>query len=138
MRLTWRDAVATGLTGAVLALWAAFLAGVDLPLPGGVRGVAGAVLVIGMVGCAVGGADVARPQVRGWSRTMIRLASPLGVVALLAAVVALLSNSAEALAVLVGATVALWVLATVRHAGTPRTTAARPPAARPGQPVGHG
>jgi len=50
MRLTWRDSGATVLTGLVVAGYVAFLAGADLPLIASVRGMAGAVLVLGIAG----------------------------------------------------------------------------------------
>ena len=57
-------------------------------------------------------------------------ASFVGAVGLFAAITALVSASEFALAVLVGATVVLWVLATLRHAWTPRE-AGRAAGARP-------
>ena len=127
MRLTSRDLAATVLTGLVVTGYAAFLAGTDLPLIAGVRGMAAAVLVVGISGCALGGADATRPGTAGWSRRIGGVAGFLGAVALFAAITALITGSGDALAVLVGATVALWVLATLRHALTPRTTAAGSP-----------
>ena len=47
------------------------------------------------------------------------IASTLGVVALVAALIGLITGSEVALAVLVGATLALWVISTGRHACTP-------------------
>jgi hypothetical protein len=116
MRLTWKDAVATALTGLVVAAYVAFLAGADLPVISGVRGLAATVLVVGMVGCALGGAGAADAPAERWSRTLTVVASLLGAVALFAAIMALVVASKFALAVLVGAVAALWLVATVRHA----------------------
>jgi hypothetical protein len=120
MRLTWHDSAATLLTGLVVAGYALFLAGVDLPLIASVRGMAAAVLVVGMAGCALGSAEPYHPDSTGWSRRATGTASFVGAVGLFAAVTALVTASEFALAVLVGATVVLWVLATLRHAWTPR------------------
>ena len=82
------------------------------------RGTALAVFVLGMVGgCMLSAAgDLYRgPQsraVRAWRV----IASVLGVVAFAAAVAGLASGSTVALAVLVAATGALWLIATGRHA----------------------
>jgi hypothetical protein len=141
MRPNWRDLAATVLTGLVVAGYAAFLAGADLPLIASVRGMAVAVLVTGMVGCAVGGAEAYRPGTAGWSRRATGVASVVGAAALFAAITALITASGAALAVLVGATVALWVVATLRHALTPRTGGSGSPdprEARLRHPVGHG
>lgn len=121
MRLTWHDSAATLLTGLVVVGYALFLAGVDLPLIGSVRGMAAAVLVAGIAGCALGSAEPYHPDSNGWSRGATGTASFVGAVALFAAITAFVTASEFALAVLVGATVVLWVLATLRHAWTPRT-----------------
>jgi hypothetical protein len=122
MRLTWHDSAATLLTGLVVAGYALFLAGVDLPLIASVRGMAGAVLVAGMLGCALGSAEPYQPGSTGWSRRTTGAASFVGAVALFAAITALVTASEVALAALVGGTVVLWVLATLRHSWRPRTT----------------
>lgn len=116
MRLTWHDSAATLLTGLVVAGYALFLTGVDLPLIGSVRGMAAAVLVAGIGGCALGSVEPYHPDSTGWSRRATAVASFVGAVALFAAVTALVAASGAALAVLAGATVVLWVLATLRHA----------------------
>jgi hypothetical protein len=106
-----------------------------------VRGLAAAVLVAGMVGCALGGADAYQPGTTGWSRRAQGVAGFVGAVALFAAITALITASGAALAVLVGATVALWVVATLRHALTPRTAGTGSPDPREirlRHPVGHG
>jgi hypothetical protein len=128
MRLTWKDGLATGLAGAVVALYVAFRAGADLPLVSGPRALAGAVLLLGFAGCALGGSGVS-PAGKG-SATVVRytISSVLGVIALVAGLWALFTGNGVALAVLVVATVAIWAVATTYHliAGTGDR-----------QPVGH-
>jgi hypothetical protein len=126
MRLTWKDGAATVLTAAVVALYWAYLAGAGLPLVSGPRALAGAVLALGFAGCALGGGDVARASKR--MQTVRRtVAGVLGVTVLIAALVTLFTGNTVWLAVMVGATVAIWATTTVFHvfgpgpAGTPRT-----------------
>lgn len=113
MRLTWRDAVATGLAVAVLALYAAFTAGAGLPLLTGHRSMGVAVLVIGVAMCNIGAGRSFITGMPGWATVA---GSTLGLAALLAAVVTIAAASATALAVQVWLTLALWLLATLRHA----------------------
>jgi zinc transporter ZupT len=94
---------------------------VDLPLISSTRGTTAAVLILGVVGgCALGGAGEAygeRARTRE-TRIFIAIANVGGVIALIAAVVGLVFGSEIALAILVAATVGLWVIATSRHAFT--------------------
>lgn len=120
MRLTWKDALVTLFTGAIVAVYVAFLLQAGWPLIESVRGAAGAILVLGTVGgCALGavGNQYGKMMTAG-ARTLVGLATVLGVVALGAGVYALVTASTVALAVLFGATVALWATATARHAFT--------------------
>jgi hypothetical protein len=55
---------------------------------------------------------------QAWAYTSF--ASVLGASALADAVIALITASTVALAILVGATLVLWLVATVRHASVPR------------------
>src|SRR5690349_13276544 len=105
MRLTWKDAAATAVTAAAVALYVAFLAGADLPLVSGPRALGAAVLGLGMVGCTLGGAGSDANRASGWSK----LAAALGIVALAAALIVIVAGSHAALAVLVASTVALWL-----------------------------
>jgi hypothetical protein len=116
MRLTWRDAVATVLVGGVVAAYAAFVEGADLPVISGPRALAGFTLVVGLTACGIGG--------EGWTNGSqpwaVRTAGVLGAIAMAAALVTVIIGSVFVLAVLVGTTVALWILATLRHALTRR------------------
>jgi hypothetical protein len=81
-------------------------------------GTAAAVLVLGFVGgCAMSAAAGQSQGTR--ARAYTSFASLLGVIALVAGIVALITASTVALAILVVATLALWLAATVRHALTP-------------------
>lgn len=113
MRLTWRDAVATLMTGGAVALYLAYRAGADVPLVTGTRPAAGAVLVLGLAACAVGGGgqsdDEDRPRAMRWI-------GAFSVVPILAALVAIVARNEVALTVLVWSTAAIWLATTVRHA----------------------
>jgi hypothetical protein len=128
MGLTWKDGVATVSMGAIAAVYVAFLRGTDLWLISSARGTTAAVLALGIIGgCMLGSASglYTAPQsraVRAWRV----IASLCGVVAFAAGLAALVSGSTVALAILVAATGALWLIATVRHAvmappGPPRS-----------------
>ncbi len=115
MRLTWRDAVATVLVAGVVALYAAFVAGHGVAPVAGPRALAGGALLLGLTACAVGArVDPDRAAGSGWAGYV--LASVLGAVALVAALLTMLTGSAITLGVLVATTGMLWLYATVRHA----------------------
>ena len=118
MRLTWKDAVSTVFMTAIVVIYAAFLGSTTAWLISSVRGTAAAVLVLGMVGgCGMSAAAGQYQDAR--ARLYASLASVLGATALVAGVTALITGSTVALAILVTATLALWLVATVRHALTP-------------------
>jgi hypothetical protein len=117
MRLTWRDAATLPFMAAIIALYTAHLGGADGWLLASTRGNATAILVLGMVGgCSLGSANELFQGTRT-PRTEFyaALATLLGITALTAGVIALVAANGPALAVLFGATMALWVLSTVRH-----------------------
>jgi hypothetical protein len=129
MRLTWKDAVATLVVGGIVAVYVAFLNGTSAWLISSVRGATTAVLVLGFAGgCALGGlAEAYRGAKPRTALAFAQMATDLGMVALAAAIVGLITGGAAALAVLVMATIALWVVATVRHVST------TPPGRAPGR-----
>ena len=120
MRLTWKDAVSTVFMAAIVAIYLAFLNSTTAWLISRARGTATAVLVLGIVGgCGMGAAADQYQDER--ARGYTSLASALGATALVAGVIALITASTVALAILVAATLALWLVATVRHAFTAPT-----------------
>ncbi len=117
MRLTWKDAVSTLFMGAIVAVYLAFRSGTTLWLISSARGAITAVFILGFVGgCALSAAGdlYAGPQSRS-VRAFQVVSSVLGIAALTAAIVGLVTGSTTALAVLVATTIALWLTATVRH-----------------------
>jgi hypothetical protein len=118
MSLTWKDAVSTVFMAAIVVIYAAFLYSTTAWLISSARGTAAAVLVLGIVGgCGISSAAAQYQGTR--ARTYTSLASILGAAALVAGVIALITASTVALAVLVVATLTLWLAATMRHAFTP-------------------
>jgi hypothetical protein len=117
MRLTWRDAATIPFMAAIIALYTAHLGGAEGWLLASTRGNATAILVLGVVGgCGLGSADELFQGARTPStKFYAALATLLGVTALTAGVIALAAANGPALAVLFGATMALWVLSTARH-----------------------
>jgi hypothetical protein len=118
MRLTWKDSVSTVFMAAIVIIYVAFLNSTTAWLISSARGTATAVLVLGMIGgCAMSTAaeEYQDPQARAYTG----IASLLGTTALVAGVIALITASTVALAILVIATLALWLVATMRHALTP-------------------
>jgi hypothetical protein len=118
MRLTWKDAIATVFMGAIVIIYVAFLNSTTAWLVSSARGTAAAVLVLGIVGgCGISAAAEQYQAKRAQAYTSF--ASVLGATALVAGVIALITASTVALAILVVATLALWLVATMRHAFTP-------------------
>lgn len=118
MRLTWKDAVSAVFMAAIAVIYAAFLNSTTAWLISSSRGTAAAVLVLGIVG-GCGMSNAAEQYRGGQPRAYMIAAVLLGTAALTAGVLALITASIAALAVLVGATFALWLAATARHAIAP-------------------
>jgi hypothetical protein len=112
MRLTWRDWAGTALVAGAFTLYVAHTAGADLPLLSGPRALGAVVFVAGMAACSVAAAV---PRVPGWA---IALGTAFGLTALVSAILTFALGSAAALAVLAWTIVALWLLATLRHAAS--------------------
>lgn len=135
MRLPKRDLIATVLVaGAVVVylLWAA-----DLALPG-----TGSARVAGVVVLALGFAASASAVVPTFvgllhgNKAYLVVTSLLGAAALVGGVMTLISASARGFAVMIVATVALWLISTVHHQRLARAAA---PECCPncGRPVHH-
>ncbi|NJP96070.1 hypothetical protein HCN51_42680 [Nonomuraea sp. FMUSA5-5] len=119
MRLTWKDALATGVAGANVAVYVAFTQGADVPIIDSVRGATATILLLGLVGgCSLSAAADAYER----KGPYMIVATTTGGIALVAGVTGLIVGSELALAVLFYATMALWLMATVRHAIMPAET----------------
>jgi hypothetical protein len=119
MRLTWRDGLATLFVAGAAVLYALWLAP-------STRVLGAVVFTLGFAGCMSDQAEMAGVYgAEGRRRApmaYVVVASLVGAVALVAGIVTLVGASETALGVLVAAIVALWAMATVRHAlaGGPR------------------
>ena len=102
MGLTWRDGVTAVFMAAIAVIYAAFLGGTSAWLISSARGTTTAVLVLGMVGgCAIGAAgDLDTGSQRRPARVLRAVATTLGLAALTAGIIGLITGSPVALAVL--------------------------------------
>ena len=124
MRLTWRDGLATLVVGAAAVLYALWAGGALMP---GVstRWMTVIAFALGAAACTANqhelgelyGAAGEGPRTSG---LYIALATALGIVLLAAGILAFALASEAMLATLVAAMVALWLIATARHALTGR------------------
>ena len=124
MRLTWRDGLATVLVGAVAVLYALWAAGALMP---GVstRWMTVIAFALGAAACTANQRELgelyrATGEGQRTSGLYIALATALGIVLLAAGILAFALASEAMLATLVAAMIALWLIATVRHALTGR------------------
>lgn len=119
MRLPRRDVIATVLVAVAVVLYLLWLADAALPGMSHTRG-------IGVVVLALGFAASATAVVPGFDRLLhggrsyLAVTAALGLVALIGGVVMLAAASDAALAVLMGAMVVLWAIATRHHAALTR------------------
>jgi hypothetical protein len=108
MELTRKDGAATLLTALAVLVFFAAHESWNVPLVGdSVRWAAAAILVLGMVTCALG---------ERRSDAASRIMGAIGVAALAFAVLALVTGSLTWLSLLTAAFVLLWLASTVRHA----------------------
>ena len=115
MRLTWRDGLATVFVFVAVLLYVSWLAGMELLGTSSARVVGGVVLGLGLAASVTAvvygvGAGLFRA-----SKAYLALASMIGLAALVAGVIALVSGNEMMLGALVFATAALWAMSTVRH-----------------------
>ena len=120
MRLTWKDGLATLLVAAAVVLYALWAASALMP---GVstRWMTAIAFALGMAACTANQRELgevygASGEGRRPSGFYIALATALGIVMLAAGVLAFVLASGAMLATLVTAMIALWLIATARHA----------------------
>jgi hypothetical protein len=115
----WRDVLATILIGVAFVVYAAWAIGTGLPVGTDVSAVAIVILVLGV-------AASLSAVVPGWDelvsgpRLYFGTASVLGLIALVGGLVAVVTNDARALGLLILGTVVLWAISTARHLGVHR------------------
>jgi len=117
MRLTWKDGVTTLLVVAIVLVTTAVVQGWDWPLLGSYRAGTVALVVLGMGMCATAGSTIQSFSMRN---AYILTTSILGMLALVFAIWALISNTQEPFVALAIDTVLLWLVSTMHHAiGSP-------------------
>lgn len=114
MRLTWRDDLTAAVMAVIIAVYLTFLLGADLPILGTARGTTSTVLVLGAIICVYGGIAAEAKTPPRWFLSL--LSGMFAVVAVTAAIIGLTTASTAAVAVLFGATVALWLTLTMSRA----------------------
>jgi hypothetical protein len=119
MRLSWRDALATVFVGIGAGLYILWLAGIEVAGP---RVLAGVILGLGLAASVTAVVYGVGAGLLHASKVYLGAASVLGLIALIAGLMAVVAVDEPMLAVLVIATVALWLMSTVRHG----MSAARP------------
>jgi hypothetical protein len=112
--LTWKDAAATGTTAFAVVVFAASHEGWAAPLVGGSHRWAAVVIVlVGNATCGFGSPS------GGWNR----LFAVLGMTAWGLAIATIVTGSLTPLSLLAADLVAMWAIATARHAVRGRSTA---------------
>ncbi|MEJ3748924.1 hypothetical protein WEI85_37335 [Actinomycetes bacterium KLBMP 9797] len=127
MQLTVNDAIATALVASGVGLYIAVQQGVPLEFVTGPRSLAAVLLLIGFAACVTGGSRLADESLSIVDVALVSVSAALGTVLLLGVVV-MATGSEFLLGVFLTAMIALWALATARHAlaSRPRrTTSAR-------------
>ena len=119
MRLPRRDVIATGLVAVAVVLYLLWLVDAAPPGMSDTRGVGVVVLALGFAASATAVVPGFDRLLHG-SRAYLAITTALGSVALVAGVLMLSAASDAALAVLMGAMVALWAISTRHHASLAR------------------
>jgi hypothetical protein len=119
MRLNRTDIFATVAVGIGVLAYALWLAGVAVPGLGSARVVGAVILGLGWVASAVAVVPNFGELIHS-SKVYLVVTSALGVAALTAGIIVMVNASDTMLALLVATTVAMWVLATIRHMAAAR------------------
>jgi hypothetical protein len=129
MRLTWKDGGASILVAAILVPYFGYLARGSMPFIHDSRGMAATALALGVATCYAG--DMRVMAGRWTGLTVITVL--LGVAALGLGIAAVVTANGGILAAFIIVIVALWALATARHAAGTLSSHPRHPA----RPVHH-
>lgn len=136
MYLPKRDILATGLVAVAVVVYALWAVGSALPGMSSARVTGAAVLALGFASSA-SAVVPAFDQLLHGSKTYLTITSLIGLAALVAGIVVLVTASGASLAVLMASTAVLWLIATIRHVLLTRTELpSRQAVSR--QPMGHG
>src|ERR1019366_5891250 len=118
--LTWRDAVSTLVLIVILIAYAAYLQGTSLLLISSAWATTAVVGVLGIGRAVTAAGDLyTRPQPRP-AAVFRRITTVIGMIAITAGMIGLITDSAFALKILVMATIVFWGTATIMHVFTIR------------------
>jgi hypothetical protein len=126
MNLQKRDLVATGLVAVAGAIYLLWLLDAVPTAMSGVRVTGAVILALGFAASATAVVPTFDQLLHG-SKLYMAVTSLLGLVALIAGVVMLVGSSQTALAVVMIAMFAMWLIATIHHSLLAKTTS--PPSA---------
>lgn len=115
MRLSWRDGVATVCVAAAALLYAVWLSEDEVLGMSGSRLLGVIVLVLGLAASVTAVVFGVGEGLLRASKLYLAIASVVGLAALVAGILVLVNESETMLATLVGSTVGLWLISTVRH-----------------------
>ena len=114
MRLSRRDAIASGLVAAAGVLYVLWMVGSPLPNLSGTRATGIVVLALGFIASATAVVPSFNQLLHG-SMAYLIVTSVIGVVAAVSGVLMLVDQSRTGLAVVIVSMVALWLIATIHH-----------------------
>ena len=116
MRLTWRDGVATGCVAAAALMYMVWLSEEEVLGISGARALGLIVLLLGLAASVTAVVFGVGEGLLRAPKLYLAITSLIGVAALAAGILVLVNESEAMLAALVGTTVGLWLISTVRHA----------------------
>lgn len=115
MGLTWRDAVSTLAIAVIVTVYAAYLEGTGILLISSAWATTAVILPLG-IGCAViATGDLYTTAQPRSAEVVRRITAVIGMIALAAGLIGLVTGSAFALEILVMVTIVLWATATSWH-----------------------
>jgi len=116
MRLTWRDWVATVCVAAAALMYAVWLSEEEVLGISGARALGLIVLLLGLVASVTAVVFGVGEGLLRAPKLYLAITSLIGLAAFVAGILVLVNESEGMLAALVGSTVGLWLISTVRHA----------------------
>lgn len=121
MNLQKRDLVATGLVAAAGVIYLLWLLDSLPTAMSSVRAAGAVILALGFAASATAVVPTFGQLLHG-NKVYLAVTSLLGLVALIAGVVMLVNSSTAALAVMMAAMIAMWLIATIHHSLLAKTT----------------
>ena len=133
MSLSKRDVVATGLVAVALVLYVLWAVGSAPAVLSGTRATGAVILVLGFLASASAVVPGFDGLMHG-NKTYLGVTAVIGLVAAVAGVMMLLNAGSTALAVMMVAMVALWLIATIHHSYLAKAAGSAPERGSPQSP----